>query len=352
MGASSSTLQQLSLQEQIIAELRSSKAALESVIESKDAVIEAKDKLLAKQKPLDQQPDASASSSADTAAQRLAAAEPCDRKQKRARQALKPLDKDEILGEIFSFVGRKEWLYVGAVCRRWRGRYLSMCYAGCADNEGHAFQTSHRSAFATAARFSIALDNGLKMPDEDEASDFFDDLPKLSQQPIDVLTLARVHGAAWHEDLCRDAALFGDLKLLQWLHKSEGVHGTSSMWQDTPSGVHSTGLRPYSLGSGTENNIPAAKLMLQQGAEWPSSFIKPCSSEPGHSVCWGVKAVSWARAMGRSWGKWKCQDLAPELYSEGYNRKLAAGLFRWAHRRDCPCTCEAATADDGAVAAV
>jgi F-box-like len=340
------------------------------VRESKDAVIEAKDKLLAKQKPLDQQPDAPASSSADTAAQRLAAAEPCDRKQKRARQALKPLDKDEILGEIFSFVGRKEWLYVGAVCRRWRARYLSMCYAGCADNEGHAFQTSHRSAFATAARFSIALDNGLKMPDEDEASDFFDDLPKLSQQPIDVLTLARVHGAAWHEDLCRDAALFGDLKLLQWLHKSGcpwdildvARHAVRSTF-DRPTTILPWLFSTLKLWShdhinlllfeaGTENNIPAAKLMLQQGAEWPSSFNKPCSSEPGHSVCWGVKAVSWARAMGRSWGEWKCQDLAPELYSEGCNRKLAAGLFRWAHRRDCPCTCEAATADDGAVAAV
>jgi hypothetical protein len=37
------------------------------------------------------------------------------------------LDKDEVLDEIFSFIGCKEWAYVAGVCRRWRGSYFSMC---------------------------------------------------------------------------------------------------------------------------------------------------------------------------------------------------------------------------------
>jgi hypothetical protein len=180
--------QQLGSKDEIIAELRSSKAALdaviaskEAVIESKDAliqskdaviqsktaVIEAKDKLLVKlQEPLlvgDQRPDSFASSGAETAAlaERLAVAEAClqqleaaggsdggktsslalsDREPKRACCAsghLQPLEKDEVLDEIFSYVGRKERLYVGGACRRWRGRYLSMCYKACASKDEH-----------------------------------------------------------------------------------------------------------------------------------------------------------------------------------------------------------------------
>jgi hypothetical protein len=212
----------------------------DAIIESKDAVIEAKDKLLAQRSDL----ASPASSSADTTAKRLAAAEarlqqleaaanssenrgasnekkPA-REPKRARYELgysQPLEKDEILDEIFYLVGRREWLYAGGVCRQWRGRYLSMCYKARDSNDEHAFQTSHRSSLVTAARFSTALENGLEMPHSDiEAGVFFDDLPKLSQQPIEVLTLARVRGAAWHSNMCIDAAYFGNLELLKWLH--------------------------------------------------------------------------------------------------------------------------------------
>jgi hypothetical protein len=174
----------------------------DEIIENKDAVIEAKDKLLAQRSDLASR----ASSSADTTAlaQRLAAAE--ERLQqletagsahggasssgglhepKRARYApgcSQPLEKDEVLDEIFSYVGRKEWLYTGGVCRRWRGRYLSMCYKGRASKEEHAFQTSHRSSFVTAARFSLALKSGLNLPEADQVGRVFDDLPLYSQQ--------------------------------------------------------------------------------------------------------------------------------------------------------------------------
>jgi hypothetical protein len=123
--------------------IESKEAMLQSkdaVLESKDALLQSKDAAIAKlQEPTAQRPDTPASSSsADTTvlAQRLAAAEACLRqleaassanggessslelpnhKQKRACRApahMQPLEKDEVLDEIFTYVGRKEWLYV------------------------------------------------------------------------------------------------------------------------------------------------------------------------------------------------------------------------------------------------
>jgi hypothetical protein len=312
--------QQLSSKDEVIAELRASKVALDeshravtkskdAVIHSKDALIEAKNKLLVKiQESLVQQPASPSGSSANTAlTERLAAAEArlqqlesvcgasggersslalSDREQKRARYAPEctlSLEKDEVLDDIFSFVGRKEWLYAGGVCRQWRGRYLSMCYKGRADEDEHAFQTSHRSSFATAARFEMALENGLEMPDEGEAGRFFYDLPKISQQPIEVLTLARVRGAAWHRCYCRDAAFYGDLQLLKWLRKSGcpwdvadvAGHTIRSIGQQRKLILHwllsvkkrlsQKDKNALLVEAGIENSIAAAELLLANG---------------------------------------------------------------------------------------
>jgi hypothetical protein len=365
----------------------------DAIIESKDAVIEAKDKLLAQRADL----ASPAGSSADTTAlaQRLDAAEerlqqleaagsahggassvelPCE--QKRARHApttALPLEEDEVLDEIFGYVGRLEWLYAGGVCRRWRGRYLSMCYKARASKADPVYQTRHSSSFATAARFSLALGNGLKMPQTDnEVGKFFDDLPKLSQQPIDVLTLARVHGAAWHSNMCTDAAYFGNLELLKWLHAA------GCPWDAFHVAFNSIrGKSQYSLAgkqyerilhwlfttveqwSQDEKNVllfeagllldaPALKLMRANGAEWPSSYIgEQVVIDESVRACWSHNSVAWALSNGFSWGEWRCQDLTPELYvTQAWNRYRAVNLFKWAHKNGCPCTCEAAAADD------
>jgi hypothetical protein len=68
-------------------------------------------------------------------------------------------------------------------------------------------------------------------------------------------------------------------------------------------------------------------------------------------ACWSSKAVAWALSKGFSWGMWRYQDLAPELYTDMINRAAARLLFKWAHEHDCPCTCEAAAADGAAVVA-
>jgi hypothetical protein len=214
--------------------------------------------------------------------------------QKRARSSphfAQALEEDEVLDHIFGFVGRKDWLYVGGVCRRWRGRYLSMCYKACGSRAEYAFQTNYRSSFTTAARFLMALDNGLRMPDERTAGKFFDDLPKLSEDPIAVLTIARVYGAAWDESMCTDAAFYGNHELLKWLLRVGcpwSVHDVAVHAIRSKRGQHEL-ILPWLLSvvrqwsqvlknkllieAGIAHDITALKLMLAKGAHWPSSYL-------------------------------------------------------------------------------
>eukprot|EP00953_Heterococcus_sp_UTEX-ZZ885_P005178 3269-Heterococcus_DN1.PRE.3 len=290
--------------------------------------------------------------------------------QKRARPTVplvQALEKDEVLDEIFTFLGRKEWLFVGGVCRRWRGRYLSMCYKARTSKYEAVYQTSHRSSFVTAARFSMALDNGLQMPDDtDAAAEFFYDLPLLSEQPIEVLTLARVHGAAWHEYLCTDAAYYGNLELLKWLHKSEcpwdallvannairdkhGQHELILPWVlSTVEEWSQEDKDTLLFEAGVQNDVMSLRLLLQQEAQWPKSFLgEHVFNGLTKRTCWDCEAVAWALNKGYSWGVWRCQDLAPELYTdEDEDKYRAVKLFKWAHEHDCPCTCEARAADE------
>jgi hypothetical protein len=269
--------------------------------------------------------------------------------QKRARSSphlAQALDKNEVLDEIFSFVGRKELLYAGAVCRRWRGRYLSMCYKARASKAEPVYQTSNRSTFATAARFSLALDNGLTMPDESQAGFFFDDLPLFSQQPIEVLTLARVHGAAWHRNLCCDAAFCGHFGLLEWLHKSgcpwtplfvavnairstQGQHELILPWLLSIVDEWSQADKNTLLAeAGVQNDLKAAELLLAKGAQWPDSFAgQRHLRDRIVRTCWRYDIVAWALCMGYCWGGWRCQDLAPELYSDEDSKADAVELF-------------------------
>jgi hypothetical protein len=45
----------------------------------------------------------------------------------RSVQIAAPLDKDEVLDNVFGYVGGGDHLYVGGVSRRWRGRYMQFC---------------------------------------------------------------------------------------------------------------------------------------------------------------------------------------------------------------------------------
>jgi hypothetical protein len=271
-----------------------------------------------------------------------------------------------VLDTIFGLVGLKEWLFVGAVCRKWRGRYFSMCSK--AQQDGAATLTLHKATFATAARFELALDCGMPVKStvaeqDAHARPYFDDLPRLSANPREVLTIARVRGFAWHDILTSDAAYYGHYELLKWLHRSgcpcdiafsavnvlrgsrapklrldmlKWLHGNSSSSQWTAE-VKQVLL----FEAGAEALTAVIEYLLSDGAVWPASFMGVLN---GCKATWHYQAVKWAIAKGCSWGAWRCQDLDAAVYSNAHHRDAARGLFRWAHEHavNCPCTCEAA----------
>jgi hypothetical protein len=167
--------------------------------------------------------------------------------------------------------------------------------------------------------------------------------------------------------MCLDAAYFGDLELLKWLHESGCPWSAVDVATEAIRGerFQSKLILPWMLrtvddfsheernqllfDAGVVRNVAAVTLMLEAGAEWPSSFVGKYKvrGEPVRA-CWGHEAVAWALNKGRSWGVWRCQDLAPELYTNSQSKCRAVDLFKWAHENGCPCTCEAATADGAA----
>eukprot|EP00953_Heterococcus_sp_UTEX-ZZ885_P009066 5383-Heterococcus_DN1.PRE.2 len=141
---------------------------------------------------------------------------------KRARVAgdgRSPLAEDEILDTVFSCVGIGDYIFTGAVSRRWRGRYTKLCHNKAKEGRKDKLVTAHNSALFTAARLQLALRSSLTV----SALQKNDKLPEYivtqSLEPIPVLTLARVHGLQWVIDLTTFSAFKGKLQLLQWLHE-------------------------------------------------------------------------------------------------------------------------------------
>jgi hypothetical protein len=62
-----------------------------------------------------------------------------------------PLDKDEILDAVFGYVGLGEYYYVAGVSRRWRGRYIKLCYSNADDDDDEKLWTAYDSTIVTAA---------------------------------------------------------------------------------------------------------------------------------------------------------------------------------------------------------
>jgi hypothetical protein len=164
----------------------------------------------------------------------------------------------------------------------------------------------------------MALANGLTLPGASKVFAFFDKLPALSQQPIEVLSQARVRGAAWQVGFCDDAAYFGNFELLKWLRLSgcpwnaldvaaNAIRGNRGQHEATLPWIFST-EEPFSQEHKSEllfeaagvYNITALELLLQQGAEWPRSFVGEHLLNAGPvRACWRYEAVAWALSKGR-----------------------------------------------------
>jgi hypothetical protein len=143
-----------------------------------------------------------------------------------------PLDKDELLDAVFTYVGVGEYFFAAGVCRRWRGRYIKLCYNKAAlAVKVDKLRTSFKSAIVTAARLHLALtgSNSLTIA-ELQANDntLAKQITRYALDPIAVLTLARVRELTWTTWLCEGAACNNKLELLKWLRES------GCPWEEVP----------------------------------------------------------------------------------------------------------------------
>jgi hypothetical protein len=141
---------------------------------------------------------------------------------KRARLAddsTSPLDDDEILDVVFSFVGIGDYIYTGAVSRKWRGRYTKLCHNSAKQGKKDNLTTAHSSTVFTAARLQLALKSSLTIAELQRNTMYLSYIVRLSLDPIAVLTLAKTHDFQWRPHLARLSAQYDKLELLQWVRE-------------------------------------------------------------------------------------------------------------------------------------
>jgi hypothetical protein len=243
------------------------------------------------------------------------------------------LERDDMLDLVFDYVGAGEYYYVAGVSRRWRGRYLKLCYNAAANKEAHKLCTSYSSALVTANRLQLALRAGLKMAQLREYEDFSHDVVYSSLEPIAVLTLAKTYDMPWPVELCTDAAYSEDVELLKWLHERQCPWNESAVLAETARNDAVEMLKwlqsvtePWSQAvkdsilwdAGWLDALDAVKWLTAAGAQWPSSFYGTGTDDYGTVVntCWSARCVQWALAQGCDWGKWKCLKLAAKRYCD------------------------------------
>jgi hypothetical protein len=131
-----------------------------------------------------------------------------------------PLADDQILDTVFSYVGIGDYIYTGAVSRRWNGRYTKLCCNKAKEGRKDKLITAHKSALCTAARLQLALRSSLKILALQKNKKFSEHVIRQSLNPIAVLTLARVHGLQWQPQLATFCVMSYKRQVLQWLHES------------------------------------------------------------------------------------------------------------------------------------
>eukprot|EP00953_Heterococcus_sp_UTEX-ZZ885_P034106 17689-Heterococcus_DN1.PRE.1 len=361
--------------------------------ESKDVAVQVQ--LVA---PQDGTPSSSGSGDTEAATSAAAATAAVDDAPRALRQRLhshvSPLDKDDVLDVVFNYVGLGDFLYTGAVCRRWRGRCIKLCYEKAAKGQTEKLRSSYRSTLVTAARLQLALDSGLKMTKLQQHKYMFAvSVTKHSLDPICVLSLAKLYDMAWCTEQTSAAADMNTPQLLQWLHKCQCPWNVESV---TATAVFSDNVEMLEFissadGVGWANlkatmkltdllwcagrlqTLRAADWLHADGVQWPNNLYNIVCHKYTLSVntylshCWPLRTVKWAMSRGCTWGAWQCSKLAADNYycacknadhsdaaqfHTGCDVHQAQQLFAWAHENGCPCTCEADAAAAVAAAAV
>jgi hypothetical protein len=290
-----------------------------------------------------------------------------------AQQHRCALDKNEILDEVFSYVGIGEYIYAAGVCRKWRGRYIKLCYNKAPAAGTEKLRTCYKRTITTADRFQLALDSGLTVAELQDApvwSRLALQIINDSLEPTAVFTIAKLHDFEWGTYMCTQAAMANNLELLQWLHKSGCPWNLQHVRNFAIQLGHIAILgwlyavtQPWSQSmldellwrAGLCKNLEVAKWLRKIGAAWPNSFHHV--DEDDSQGFWDSAVVKWALANGCTWGRWRCEDMLPVHWScwtcereqercfhDHCDSKQACDLLRWAHENGCPCTCDAETA--------
>jgi hypothetical protein len=268
-----------------------------------------------------------------------------------------PLEKDEILDGVFSFVGLGEYYFAAGVSRRWKGRYIKLCYTKAAADVNDKLRTSHKSAVMTAARLQLALDGGVTMAALQKNVFRLSNNVARSPEPIDVLKLARQHDLEWSFAFTLTAAFRNNLRSVEcpWCEGSVlhaiAAGGTTEVLEWVQSQISTTALtgrvQDMLETAAQDDNLQIVQWLRQRAAaEWPTSFCDTILvfdfSNPANdrmNRCWSKRAVQWALANGGTWGNWQCSLFSAGRYTAKYVPQ-AAELFEWAHENGCPCTCE------------
>jgi hypothetical protein len=248
--------------------------------------------------------------------------------------ALSPLDKDEMLDQLFLQVGGGEHLYIAGVSRRWRGRYIQHCVQNGTTKESKKLVTRHRSVLRTESRLQLALNCGLVVKDWPMDKLTCPDLICLhSVEPQHVMTLLKVQGVPWDAMLCARAALHSKLPLLQWLRKSacpwaeltvlyaadrcgnlamlEWLLTFTSPWTDI--------TKQYMIShAGWNDKLAAAQWFRARGVKWPAKITGQYNAILTNAIvhqCWSLTTVQWAVAAGSGWLDWHCEDYDEDNFS-------------------------------------
>eukprot|EP00953_Heterococcus_sp_UTEX-ZZ885_P007507 4542-Heterococcus_DN1.PRE.2 len=279
-AAHTSLLQLVAVKDQLLA---SKDAQLSTVITSEDEVIASKDEVVAC-RAAELQHCEDKLLQCKTAEPHAAAGDTSKRQRlQSSSKADLPLEREDLLDYIFSYVGVGDHLYICGVCRRWRDTYVQYCAKDGTTNElDKKFLTTHRNVLVRESRLQLALSSGLTVTHWR-----FDTLQraklicKFSLEPEKVVALLRVHGVPWSSKLCNSAASSNKLALLQWLHSHScpweehivlhyaSMGGSAAMLQWLSSVTEP--LVPYEMqdllaDAGSVSNIAAAQWLRARGA--------------------------------------------------------------------------------------
>jgi hypothetical protein len=144
----------------------------EQLLASKDAQLAMKDELLAAKDQLLASTEGHTARSAKVLNQHEGSEQQSGESVKRQRlhnssgfAGASPLNRDEVLDQIFSYVGGGDHLFAAGVSRRWRDRYLRHCALHSTGKRDEVYVTSHRHALLTERTLLLALNSGLSVKD-------------------------------------------------------------------------------------------------------------------------------------------------------------------------------------------